>query len=48
MVNMIWLVVEPTHLKNRESSPNRGEHTKYLKPPPSYDQKRARTNNTFG
>ena len=38
----IWLVVEPTHLKNMlvkmgSSSPNRGENKKYLKPPPSHD-----------
>ena len=35
----IYLVVEPPHLKNMlvkmgSSSHNRGEHEKYLKPPP--------------
>ena len=35
-----WLVVEPTHLKHMHvklgsSSPNRDEHKKSLKPPPS-------------
>ena len=40
--NLSKLVVGPTHLKNIisskwESSPNRGEHKKYLKPPPSFD-----------
>ena len=38
---IIWLVVEPTHLKNMivklvVSSPSRGENKKCLKPPPSH------------
>ena len=36
----IWLVVEPTHLKNISQTGNlpvnRGENKKYLKPPPRY------------
>ena len=36
--DVLWLMVEPTHLKNMlvkmgSSSPNRGENRKYLKPP---------------
>ena len=41
-VDIFWLVVEPTHLKNMlvklgSSSPG-GEHIKYLKPPPRIGQ----------
>ena len=39
-MDLIWLVVEPTHLKNMlvkmgSSSPNRDKHKKSLKPPAS-------------
>ena len=47
--DFIWLVVEPTHLKNMlvkmEIFPKfRGEHEKYLKPPPGYFSKLELTN----